>query len=253
VKRSLELFILGMITLGVLAVAATSNIPSLQPAPSQRVTVSVPREAIEGVISGEPYKPGTGVMVPALRIVIRDWDGSVVNEFTKVGDPPTKYFLLSIIHTAWYNLGAITFQNITLMVTNESGGVVSVSTSAPHAACGVTVAGVSPVSMKIALGNGTTPPTIDDFRLASKLVDFPVTFYGFGYNSTHMWIAWKGTYTTPSDITFTEVGLFLNQFLGGYGAGGCNWLLLFRDIIPATTLQTQQTIEVWYYIYVRYA
>jgi len=248
VKRSLELFILGMITLGVLAAAVTSNIPSLQPAPSQQVTVSILREAIEGNIASEPYKPGTGVMVPALRIVIRDRDGSVVNEFTKFGDPPTKYFLLSIIHATWYNLGAIIFQNITLTVTNEAGGAVSVSTSVQRAACGVAVAGVSPVSMKIALGNGTTPPTIDDFRLESKLVEFPVTFYGFGYNSTHMWIAWKGTYTAPSDITFTEVGLFLSQWLSG-----CQWIMLFRDVVPATTLQARQTIEVWYYIYVRYA
>ena len=114
----------------------------------------------------------------------------------------------------------------------------------------MTVGGVASITLKVVLGNGTTPPTIYDYALENKLVEVPVTYYRFDANSTHMWIEVKATYTATNPISITEVGLagFMNYAIGSPN----KWILMFRDVIPQLTLDNDQTLEVRYYVYVRY-
>jgi len=190
----------------------------------------------------------TGVIVPALQINVYNNDGTLIKSYRKVGDLPTKNFLKWLMHTWWYDNDAVQIINGTW--TAEDGTTGTPGDNYYHGAAGTTVAGVDGISLKVVLGNGTTPPTIDDYSLESKLVEAPVTWYKFDANSTHMWIEVKATYTATSPINITEVGL-AGYMSNGYGTSR-KWSLFFRDVISQISLDVDQTLEIRYYVYVRY-
>ena len=189
----------------------------------------------------------TGIMVPALVINVYDKKGKLMKSYVKVGDLPTKNFLKWIMHSLWYST---TVQQVFNGTWTAEDGTTGDPSTAVHGAYYTTVAGKSTIALKIALGNGTTTPTIDDYALANKLVEIPVLWYAFDANSTHMWIEVKATYTATSPINITEVGLF------GYMQKAIStnqyWIMLFRDVFSQITLDTDQSIEIRYYVYVRY-
>lgn len=190
----------------------------------------------------------TGIVVPVLTINVYDKSGALIYTYTKVGDLPTKNFLKWLMNTWWYSSSSIQLTNQSW--TAEDGTSGSPGSGNYHAGAQATVAGVSSISLKVALGNGTATPTIDDYALENKLDEAPVTWYCFDANSTHMWIEVKATYTATSPINITEIGLlgYMN-----YGiTTSTKWFLLFRDVVSQITLDTDQTLEVRYYIYVRY-
>jgi len=195
-------------------------------------------------------EPGinTGVVVPALVVNVYGEDGSLIYTYAKVGDLPTKNFLKWLMHTWWHSTASIQIYNLTW--TAEDGSTGTPYNGATHAGLGTTVAGVSNICLKVALGNGTTSPTIDDYALENKLVEAPVTWYAFDANSTHMWIEVKATYTATSPINITEIGL-LGRMSESIGTDD-KWFLLFRDVVPQISLDVDQTLEVRYYVYVRY-
>ena len=202
----------------------------------------------EQKIASEKPSFDTGVIIPALSISVYNKDGRLIRSFTKVGDLPTKNFLKWLMHTWWSSASSIQINNGTW--TAEDGSTGTPYSGATHGAVSVTVAGVSDISLKVALGNGTTSPTIDDYALENKLVEAPVTWYAFDANSTHMWIEVKATYTATSPINITEIGL-LGIMTDAIGTSDV-WLLLFRDVVPQISLDVDQTLEVRYYVYVRY-
>jgi len=192
----------------------------------------------------------TGVIYPALEIMVLDPNNNTVYRYVKVGDPPTKNFLLWILHSWWY-----TSTNKELVVPSwnaEDGTTGTPGGSWEHGARETNVGSLSAMSLKIALGTGTAQPTIDNWALINKVVEFGVTRYLFNYNETHMWIYVRGIYVASSTISFQEVGLFGYMT---YGIGGnTKWFLLFRDVLPAqVTLNPNDAIVIGYYIYVRYA
>jgi len=194
----------------------------------------------------------TGVIYPVLEITVLDQNNNTVYRYVKVGDPPTKNFLLWIYHTYWYSAGA-SKELIYPSWTAEDGLSLTPNSGSVHGAYETSVGGFTYVSLKIAIGTGTTAPTIDDYRLANKIAEFPVIRYEFVYNSTHMWIHLRGVYTAPStlSVSFQEVGLFGYMDLGG---GSRRWFLLFRDVLPSSiTLGPGNSIVIAYNIYVRYA
>ena len=195
-------------------------------------------------------EPGinTGVVVPALVVNVYGEDGSLIYTYTKVGDLPTKNFLKWLMHTWWHSTASIQINNGTW--TAEDGSTGNPNSGVTHGAIFATVAGVNYISLKVALGNGTTSPTIDDYALENKLVEAPVTWYAFDANSTHMWIEVKATYTATSPINITEIGL-LGIMYDAIGTTN-KWMLLFRDVVPQISLDVDQTLEVRYYVYVRY-
>ncbi len=199
-------------------------------------------------ISLRNRQPETGVIVPALAIKVYDDQGNLKYAYAKVGDLPTKNFLKWLMHTWWYSSTSIQIYNATW--TSEDGASGSPATGYTHGGGSATVAGVSGITLKVALGNGTTTPTIDDYALESKLVEVPVTWYAFDANSTHMWIEVKATYTATSPINITEIGL-LGIMYDAIGTTN-KWMLLFRDVVPQISLDVDQTLEVRYYVYVRY-
>jgi len=191
-----------------------------------------------------------GVVYPVLEITIVDSSNNTVYRYTKVGDPPTRNFLLGILNSYWYST---TNKEMSIPSwTAETGTSGTPYSGATHGATQTTVSGVSYVSMKIAIGTDTTPPSINDYKLGNKIAEFPVYKYVFGYNATHMWIYLGGVYTATSQITFQEIGLFAYYYLS-IGSSSY-WFLLFRDVLPSPiTLNQGNSMIVGYYIYVRYA
>jgi len=192
----------------------------------------------------------TGYMIPVLELNVYGPDGKLTNSYRKVGDPPTANFIKFIMHAWWFTTGVIQIINGTWTAEDGSSSTPSGNV---HGAQYTAVAGINYISLKVVLGNGTTPPAITDHKLANKLVEFPVTWYCFDANSTHMWLKVKGVYThaEASPLNFTEVGLavYAQDAIGAYE----KWMLLFRDVIPEVSLDKDQSIEVRYYIYMRYA
>lgn len=189
-----------------------------------------------------------GVIVPALQLKVYDSKGFLVKSYTKVGDLPTVNFLKAIMHSWWYYDDSIQLYNGTWTAEDGTSGYPADNY---HAAYSGVVGGVTKISLKIVLGNGTTSPTVDDYALESKLAEAPVTYYKFDMNSTHMWIEVKGSFTATDAINITEVGLALlmdNAISTDY-----EWILLFRDTISQISLDPDETLEVRYYIYVKYA
>jgi len=187
-----------------------------------------------------------GVVYPVLELTIADSSNNTVYRYTKVGDPPTKNFMLWILHSFWST--ATNKELIYPAWTAEDGSTSTPPINYIHGASETTVSGVSSIAVKIALGTSTTPPSIDDYRLGNKVVEFGATRYMFGSNSTHMWIYIRGVYTATSTITFQEVGMF------GYFYITYKWFMLFRDVLPQPiTLNAGDSIIVGYYIYIRYA
>ncbi|RLE55385.1 MAG: hypothetical protein DRJ40_08000 [Thermoprotei archaeon] len=184
-----------------------------------------------------------------LEVRVYDRDGHLINTFVKTNDLPLKNFLLFIMHSMWFYDTSIQIVNGTW--TTEDGSSGMPCDGNPHGAYYTTVAGIEYISVRIELGNGTTPPTINDYKLENKLVDVPVTYYCFDANATHMWLILRGVYTATEEINITEVGLAVYS---NYAIGTARkWILLFRDVVPTITLQPDQTLEIRYYIYVRYA
>ncbi len=204
----------------------------------------------EQKIASEKPSFDTGVIIPALSISVYDKDGRLIRSFTKVGDLPTKNFLKWLMHTWWYYTSSINIVNGTW--TSDDGSSVFPSTGATHGGYYSNVGGVSSITLKVALGNGTTAPTIDDYALESEVDEAPVTYYVFDANSTHMWIEVKATYTATSPINITEIGLFGYMYSGSATSPPHRWFLLFRDVISQISLDVDQTLEVRYYIYVKY-
>jgi len=192
--------------------------------------------------------PSGLVVYPELRINVYDKDGNLLHTYKKVGDLPTKNFLLYLLNSWWHTSGSIQLYNNTMV--DESGTSRTPGSGCYHSTFYTTVSGVGSISLKVALGSGTTTPTINDYALANKLAEAPVTYYTFSYNSTHMWIAVKATYTASSAISVTEVGLFIYY---NYASTSYAWFMLFRDVIPQVNLASSNTLEVWYYIYIKYA
>jgi len=193
----------------------------------------------------------TGALIPALSIEVYDSSGNLKYSYTKVGDPPTKNLLLWILHTFWQNRA-----NKEFLVPSWTAETGTSGTPADgyycHGGRDTTVSGVSYMTMKIAIGTGTTPPTINDYKLEYKTAEFGVSRYLFAYNDTHMWIYIRGVYTATASISFQEVGLF------GYFYYAINyndyWIMLFRDVLPnPISLNQGDSMIIGYYIYVRYA
>jgi len=206
-----------------------------------------PRSSTQSSNNIASSKFRTGVIVPALQIKVYDSDGTLIKSYTKVGDLPTVNFLKWLMYSWWSDRTSIQITNVTW--TSEDG-YTGQPANGIHGADAEMVAGVSDISLKVVLGNGTTPPTINDNALENKLDEAPVTWYYFDANSTHMWIEVKATYTATSPINITEVGLagFMNY---GYSSTH-KWYLLFRDVISQISLDVDQTLEIRYYVYVRY-
>jgi len=192
--------------------------------------------------------PSGLVVYPELRVNVYDKDGNLLRTYKKVGDLPTKNLLLYLLNSWWYGTGSIQLYNYTMV--DESGTSRTPANGCYHSTYFATVSSINGISLKVALGSGTTTPTINDYALANKLAEAPVTYYTFSYNSTHMWIAVKATYTASSATSITEVGLFAYD---EYGSSTYAWFMLFRDVIPQVNLASSNTLEVWYYIYIKYA
>jgi len=190
-------------------------------------------------------------MTPVLSITVYDQHRSPVMRYIKVGDLPTANFIKKVLLSNVYEVTTTpnVLYNVTFKAEDGSSGKPG---SGYHGAYTTIVAGLVGVSVKVALGNGTTPPSIADYALENKLVEFPVRTFGYDANSTHMWVYMRDIYTATSSLTVSEIGLFACSYhlVGSYN----KWILLFRDVIdPPITLEPEQSIEVEYRIYIRYA
>jgi len=199
----------------------------------------------------------TGIIYPALEITVLDQNNNTVYRYTKIGDPPTKNFLLWILHSWWQTPSNKDFAYPSWTSEDGASGTPGNAGSSScyvcaHGALETTVGNLGSISLKIALGTGTAQPTINDASLGNKVVEFGVTRYEFNFNSTHMWIYVRGVYVASSTISFQEVGLFGYMY---YAISSSNkWMLLFRDVLPAqVTLNPNDGIVIGYYVYVRYA
>ena len=182
------------------------------------------------------------VMYPVLELRVYDENGNLVKTYTKVGDPPTYNFLKWLYHSTWYTTDYATINNRTWTTTDGTSGIPS--SDYMHGGDGNYV-------LKVVLGNGTTPPSPSDYALENQIAGSPVIYYNFESNETHMWIEYRGIYTATDYCNITEIGLigYMNGAIGTID----RWLLLFRDVVPTISLEPDQSIEVWYRIYVQYA
>ena len=94
----------------------------------------------------------------------------------------------------------------------------------------------------IAIGNGTTTPTLNDYNLSSEVVSFPVQDADIIINGNNMTIDIFGSYVVNNAVNVTEVGLA--TLLTNAGR-----VLLFHDVLPSPIqLNAGDGITIHYYI-----
>lgn len=128
-----------------------------------------------------------------------------------------------------FGKGKIKGDNI--QITNSLGESVNIYVTSKYA----------PNDWTMAVGNGTTEPTRDDIRLTNGI---PGTIVQIGTLTCD--VASNGnlifmrafTNISDSDVTITELGLYLMD--------GSNALLMARKLIPAKTLQPNETVTFSY-------
>jgi len=191
-------------------------------------------------------------IIPVIDITLYNKDGSIASKYIKAGDPPTLNFIKTTYLSWLYAFRLKNVVNGTDLIA-ESGSVKMVKDWEYHCAF-YDKSGefyLTYPSLKIAIGSGTTPPSIHDYALENKLAEFPVTFYVVHYNSTHMWFTVMGSYHPSTQMTINEVGLFIYY---KYGNSLYDWFMLFRDVLPSPlTIEKDQTIVVKYSLYVKYS
>ncbi len=123
---------------------------------------------------------------------------------------------------------------------NINGG--KVSGNGPQ--LGSSISSGSP-SSRIYLGSGTTPPTINDYKLENVVLSFYIQDADIIINGSDITIDIFGSYTLDTACNVSEVGLAFY----GYGISPY-WVLLFRDVLAnPIQLNAGDGITVHYYIY----
>jgi hypothetical protein len=80
----------------------------------------------------------------------------------------------------------------------------------------------------ISVGNGTTPPTIDDFRLGSKIAD---ALASYTLDDTNGIITLSAGFTFTSNTVITEVGLEWECTVSGHDV--CGRMLVDRTLLSS--------------------
>lgn len=180
-----------------------------------------------------------------LRINVYDKNHKLIKQYAKVGDPPVINFLYFLYRVLWK--GTPTQEFNTTIITGQFGTSYTVSDTNP-------VYGYD--LLRICVGNGTSPVySINAYNLQSEVGYTSVTVVGCFYNSTHMWILFRGSWTnTGADVNITEVGLKASiYFIDTAGTYHYPWCLIFYDVLPSPILvPASGSITITYYIYIRY-
>jgi len=96
----------------------------------------------------------------------------------------------------------------------------------------------------IAIGNGTTSPSLDDYALESEIAEAVASF---DLNEENGILTLSAGFTPDVDITISEVGLFLECAVGGYTT--CGKVLLDRTVLDTPiNVSAGQTATVAYRI-----
>lgn len=205
--------------------------------------VTVPKQKV--VIKKE-FIPSNRYMLPVLEIVVRDAQGNIIKKVTKVGDPPTKNFLVLFMFTFFERDAPDQVLNNTVVDVDGTTRTITNDVNDAHA----TGAEIS----DIVIGNGTNPQySIDKYKLDNEIARFSIQTIGAFYNSTHMWILFRAQWTNSyGDLNITEVGLIWDNY--NENNGYFHDFLVFYDVInPPITVPSGGSITISYYIYIRYA
>ena len=111
--------------------------------------------------------------------------------------------------------------------------------------------GLNP-SFAIGIGNGTSPFSVDDYKLANEIAfsDVPSEYISFNDNGTCYNINITQSFTVSNAVNITEIGLFIKINVLNVGT---DYLLLSRDLIdPPVQLLANDTISVLYALYFPY-
>ena len=111
----------------------------------------------------------------------------------------------------------------------------------------------NPHYIGVAIGNGTTPVSPTDYKLASWYASSLSPYEMFGDNSTHGWINYTAEFYIDTNINISEAGLFLYS-VDAYQFGGETSVSVYitRDIIyPSVQLQVDDYLIVTYVVYIK--
>lgn len=183
---------------------------------------------------------------------MRDSQGNIINKVTKVGDPPVKNFLVLFMFTFFECYNPDQVLNNTAV---DIGGNTRTLKADVYSGSGGTGghATYNAIS-QIVIGNGANPTySISKYKLDSQIGAMEIQTFGAFYNSTHMWILFRATWTNSgSDINITEVGLVWRNYVFYY-YNYASFLVFYDVINPPITVPSGGSITISYYIYIRYA
>jgi len=190
-------------------------------------------------------KPAKGVTIRAqnnLIITIKRANGET-QTIVKKGDPWTANFAKLILNILLGGHHGGTAQAWTY--TDGSTGTM-IDTDA---------IGFNP-TFAIAIGNGTTPFSVDDYTLSNQITlnDVPSDYIAFSDNGTCYNINATSSFTVSYAVNITEVGLLIKVDSDISGSGTtANYILLSRDLLDTPVhLEANDTISVQYVIYFSY-
>lgn len=189
-----------------------------------------------------------GHFVVVLSLKVRDASGRLIGEYTKVGDPPVKNFIVWLMRCFFREYDETLDQQL-----NSTDLVNTAGTSFTVDDDGL----FSPYKLpRIVIGNASSPSySLDKYYVEQKAGEVKISTIGCFYNSTHMWVMLRGTWTNPySDMNVTEVGLWVWQYLYVGGSTTSKYILIFYDALSSpVTVPSSGSLTVTYYLYIRYA